>query len=96
MAPAPGAHRSTFIARGRGGTATAEGTLRTLDPRETDPRRLRGTGEPTAGPVAAAADRQGELAGGAASEHGVGHSSWAPADGRYRLVTEAAVVPGGR
>jgi hypothetical protein len=47
VAPAPGDHRCTFIVRGRGGTARAEVTLRTLDPSETDPRRLRGQSEPT-------------------------------------------------
>jgi hypothetical protein len=50
-APAPGAHRCTFIVRGRGGTARVEGELRTLDPRETDPRRLAG-GDATRGAAA--------------------------------------------
>ncbi len=43
VGPNPGEHRCTLIVRGRGGTARAETTLRTLDPRETDPRRLAGS-----------------------------------------------------
>jgi hypothetical protein len=42
VAPEPGDHRCTLVVRGRGGTAGAEVALRTLDPRETDPRRLGG------------------------------------------------------
>ena len=90
VAPAPGDHRCTFIVRGRGGTARAEVTLRTLDPSETDPRQVRGEGEPTTvvpGPLAAAADRPDEEAESDAAERG--------GRGRY-VVTRAAVVPGGR
>jgi hypothetical protein len=47
VAPEPGEHRCAFVVRGRGGTASVEVTLRTLDPRETDPRRLGGAAEPT-------------------------------------------------
>lgn len=42
VAPAPGRHRCTLVVRGRGGTTRVETELRTLDPRETDPRRLAG------------------------------------------------------
>ncbi len=42
VAPEPGEHRCTLVVRGRGGTARVEATLRTLDPRETDPQRLAG------------------------------------------------------
>jgi hypothetical protein len=41
-APDPGEHRCTLIVRGRGGRARAATSLRTLDPRETDPQRLAG------------------------------------------------------
>lgn len=58
VAPEPGEHRCTLIVRGRGGPARAETTLRTLDPRETDPQRLAGAGAPAAAAARRAAARR--------------------------------------
>jgi hypothetical protein len=58
-APEPGEHRCALVVRGRGGTARAETTLRTLDPRETDPRRLAGLDVSAGAAARGAAGRRG-------------------------------------
>ncbi|HEX2438566.1 MAG TPA: hypothetical protein VHT71_09660, partial [Methylomirabilota bacterium] len=58
-APPPGEHRCTLIVRGRGGSARVNTTLRTLDPRETDPQRLGGDAPARAGARRASARRGG-------------------------------------
>jgi hypothetical protein len=58
-APEPGVHRCTLVVRGRGGTARAETALRTLDPRETDPRRLAGSDVSTGAAARRAPGRRG-------------------------------------
>lgn len=58
-APPPGEHRCTLIVRGRGGSARVNTTLRTLDPRETDPQRLGGDAPARAGARRAGARRGG-------------------------------------
>ena len=62
VAPEPGEHRCTLVVRGRGGTARVNAILRTLDPRETDPRRLAGTDTAT-GAARRARTRRGRGAG---------------------------------
>ncbi len=59
VAPEPGEHRCTLVVRGRGGTARVETALRTLDPRETDPRRLAGADASTGAAARRARARRG-------------------------------------
>jgi len=64
VAPEPGEHRCTLVVRGRGGTSRVEAALRTLDPRETNPRRLAGTDTATGTTARRARARRRSGAGG--------------------------------